>query len=286
MSTIPNTSDAQIRRVLIAGCGDIGTRVAQRLRDCGHEVWGLRRSNASLPAGTILLRADLSDAANLCRLPERIDHVIYLPTPDARDRMAYHRVFVQGLQNLLHALDTRALQRIVFVSSSAVYGEHNGDWVNENTPTAPLGFNGQVLCEAEQWLAESGLPVTALRLAGLYGPGRTELFERLRSGRARVRTDPPFWSNRIHVEDAAAAIVHLLALPDPASVYLGVDDTPMPIATLYGELASRLAAPEPAEGPAPPNIGSKRLSNARLRASGFIPRWPNSLAGYSALMEE
>lgn len=286
MSANTETSYKQAQRVLVAGCGDVGARVALLLRDSGAEVWGLRRSDAPLPAGITLLQADLTDADSLRQLPERIDRVVYLPTPDTRGPLAYRKVFVQGLQNLLQALGRRALQRIVFVSSSAVYGEHNGDWVDEDTCATPLGFNGEVLLEAEQWLGGSGQRATVLRLAGLYGPGRTELFERLRSGRARVRTEPPFWSNRVHVDDAACAIVHILGLPDPATLYLGVDDTPLPIAHLYGEVARRLGVPEPAEGPAPQGIGSKRLSNARLRASGFVPRWSDSRVGYAALMKD
>ncbi|MFT0545542.1 SDR family oxidoreductase [Allopusillimonas ginsengisoli] len=284
MPATTEISDKQAQRVLIAGCGDVGTRVAQLLHSSGAEVWGLKRSGAPVGAGITLLQADLTDANSLRKLPGRIDQVVYLPTPDTRDRAAYYHVFVQGLQNLLQALDKQKLQRIVFVSSSAVYGEHNGDWVDENTPASPLGFNGEVLLEAEQWLAGTGYPATVLRLAGLYGPGRTELFERLRSGRARVRSEPPFWSNRVHVDDAAAAIVHVLGLREPATLYLGVDNTPLPIAQLYGELAHRLGAPAPAEGPAPQGIGSKRLSNARLLASGFSPRWPDSRGGYAALM--
>lgn len=286
MPATTEISDKQVPRVLIAGCGDVGARVAQLLHGSGNEVWGLRRSHAPLPDGVTLLQADLTNADSLRQLPERIDQVVYLPTPDKRDRAAYHQVFVQGLQNLLQALDTRALQRIVFVSSSAVYGEHNGNWVDEDTPAAPLGFNGEVLLEAEQWLAGSSCPATVLRLAGLYGPGRTQLFERLQSGRARVRSEPPFWSNRVHVDDAAAAIVHVLGLREPATLYLGVDNTPLPIAQLYGELAHKLGVPPPEEGPAPQGIGSKRLSNARLRASGFSPRWPDSRVGYAALINK
>lgn len=285
MPAPPETSDTQAQRVLVAGCGDVGTRVARLLHDSGAEVWGLRRSNTPLPDGITLLQADLADANSLRQLPEEIDRLVYLPAPDARDRVAYRQVFVEGLQNLLRALDKRALQRIVFVSSSAVYGEHDGAWVDEDTPAAPLGFNGEVLLEAEQCLAGSGKPATVLRLAGLYGPGRTGLFERLRSGSARARREPPFWSNRVHVEDAAAAIAHILALPDPATLYLGVDNMPLPTAELYGSVARGLGVPEPAEGPAPQGIGNKRLSNARLRESGFVPRWPDSRAGYAALMK-
>lgn len=286
MQKTPATPDTQAQRVLVAGCGDVGTRVARLMHDSGAKVWGLRRSDAALPDGITSLQADLADADSLRHLPECIDQLVYLPSPDTRDRATYRQVFVQGLHNLLHALDKRRLQRIVFVSSSAVYGDHGGAWVDEATPAAPLGFNGEVLREAEQWLAECDQPATVLRLAGLYGPGRTGLFDRLRSGRTRVRRAPPFWSNRIHVEDAAATIVHILALPDPAALYLGVDDTPLPIAELYGAIANGLGVPEPTEGPAPQGIGNKRLSNARLRKSGFVPRWPDSRAGYAALMKE
>ncbi|CAM5244290.1 NAD(P)-dependent oxidoreductase OS=Rhodanobacter lindaniclasticus OX=75310 GN=B1991_15445 PE=4 SV=1 [Rhodanobacter lindaniclasticus] len=116
-------------------------------------------------------------------------------------------------------------------------------------------------------------------------PGRTQLFERLRAGTARVPRITPHWANRIHVDDAAAAIAHLLALADPQSCYLGVDSAPLPLDVLYDHLAHLLGAPPPAEGPPPPGIGSKRLGNARLRASGFEPRWPDARAGYAALLD-
>jgi nucleoside-diphosphate-sugar epimerase len=99
-----------------------------------------------------------------------------------------------------------------------------------------------------------------------------------------VRRDPPHWSNRIHADDAAAAIVHLLGLPSPERVYVGVDDTPLPLHVLYEFLAELVGAPLPEEGAAPPGVGSKRLSNARLRASGFVPRWPDAREGYRSLL--
>ena len=99
-------------------------------------------------------------------------------------------MFVDGLRNVLAALDASHLQRIVFVSSSAVYGEHRGGWVDEDTPPAPQGFNGRILLEAEALLAARPESATALRLAGLYGPGRLQLIERLRSGQAGARRAP------------------------------------------------------------------------------------------------
>ncbi|MGP1666957.1 MAG: SDR family oxidoreductase [Rhodanobacter sp.] len=273
-------------RILLAGCGDLGQRVAQRLRNRGTEVWGLRRQPPpDTDDGIHWYSGDLTQPESLHGLPTGITHVVYLPTPARRDEAAYRDVFLTGLQHLLKQLAQAALQRVLFVSSSAVYGDHAGAWVNEDTPPNPPSFNGTVLCQAEQWLASQRLPATVLRLAGLYGPGRLQLIERIRAGQARVPRGQPHWANRIHIDDAAAAIVHLLDLPAPESLYLGVDNTPLPLDVLYDYLARLTGAPAPADGPSPPGIGSKRLDNARLRGSGFTPRWPDARDGYAALIE-
>ncbi|KLD65518.1 NAD-dependent epimerase/dehydratase family protein [Dyella japonica] len=271
-------------RVLIAGAGDVGLRAARLLRARGDEVWALRRGAGSGEHGIHWVQGDLTKPETLRSLPDGITHIIYLPTPDARDEALYRAVFVDGLQLLLDALDTQALQRLLFVSSSAVYGEHGDAWVDEETPPAPPGFNGCVLLEAERHVAKHA-PAVVLRLAGLYGPGRMQLIERLRTGAVRVPRATPHWANRIHVDDAAAAIVHLLLVRDPLPLYLGVDNTPLPLDVLYDELARRVHAPLPAEGEAPAGVGSKRLSNARLRASGFVPQWPDARDGYAALLD-
>lgn len=273
-------------RILLAGCGDLGERVAQQLRARGDEVWALRRHPPTRSAAGIhWLRGDLTDPSSFGKLPAGITGLVYLPAPDARDKATYRGVFVDGLRHVLEALDAGSLRRVLFVSSTAVYGEHDGDWVDEDTPTAPRGFNGTVLCEAEQWLAEQPVQSIVLRLAGLYGPGRLQLIERLRTGQLRVPREVPHWANRIHVDDAAAAIAHVLQLAEPQPVYLGVDDGPMPLDELYDFLAALIDAPPPDEGAAPVGVGSKRLSNARLRASGWAPRWPDAREGYAALID-
>ncbi len=274
--------------VLIAGCGDVGMRLAVLLQAQGQRVLCLRRNVAALAPGLPGFAADLADAGSLRALPRGIRRVVFLPAPLAREAVAYRTVYLDGLANLLDALDEPALQRCVLVTSSAVYGDHAGAWVDEDTPPAPLGFTGAILLQAEALLharlgASRGV---ALRLAGLYGPGRTQWLDNLRNGSARAPREPPFHANRIHVDDAAAALAHLLALPDPASVYLGVDDTPLPLHELYAALARQLHAPEPGIGPAPGGIGNRRLSNARLRASGWAPRWPDARVGYAALLAE
>ena len=273
-------------RILLAGCGDVGLRVATRLLARGDEVWALRRNppRESVP-GLRWLGADLTAPHAPGSLPAGIARVVYLPAPDARDKAAYRALFVDGLRHLLEALDARALKQVLLVSSSAVYGEHDGDWVDEDTPPAPMGFNGTLLLEAEQWLAAQAVPSSVLRLAGLYGPGRMQLVERVRSGAQCVPREVPHWANRIHVDDAASAIAHLLRLPVPLPLYLGVDGTPLPLHELCDFLAQLIGASPPGEGAAPVGVGSKRLRNARLRASGWAPAWPDARDGYAALLD-
>lgn len=273
-------------RVLLIGCGDLGQRVARRFLARGDLVYALRRHPPADDSGIQWLQGDITRADTLPALPAGITRLIHVPAPGARDADVYRGVFVDGLRNVLDALDTTQLKRVVFVSSSAVYGEHHGDWVDEDTPPAPQGFNGRVLLEAEAALAARGLSSTSIRLAGLYGPGRLQLIERLRSGAAGAPRQPEHWANRMHIDDAASAVFHLALLPEVAPVYVGCDDTPLPLHVLYAELASMAGAPEPRDAPAPANVGSKKLSNARLRASGFTLQWPDSRQGYAALLNE
>ena len=274
-------------RVLMAGCGDLGMRVAGLLAtEPGIDaIYGLRRHPAQDGPPTLQwVQADLADPASLARLPAGITHVVYSPTPGARDEAAYRRVFVRGLQNLLACAALKDLRRLVFVSSSAVYGEHHGAWIDEDTPTDPQGFNGRVLLEAEALLHPSNLrgerSATSLRLAGIYGPGRTQLLDRLRQGQARAPIDPPHWANRIHSDDAASACVTLLRQDVVQDCYLGCDDTPLPLHVLYTALAQHIDAPVVHEGPGPANIGSKRMRNTRLRATGWAPAHPDARTGY------
>lgn len=273
-------------RVLIAGCGDVGLRVAHRLLARGDQVWALRRRAAEDDSDIHWLQGDLTQPETLRGLPDGIEQLVYLPAPGARDVQVYRALFVDGLRHLLGALDGRALQRVLLVSSSAVYGEHGDAWVDEETPPDPPGFNGEVLLEAERWLAAQPVESVTLRLAGLYGPDRLQLLDRLRAGGVSVPRQTTHWANRIHVDDAAGTIAHLLAMKEPMPLYLGVDDTPLPLDVLYDHLASLLEAPLPADGAAPAGVGSKRLSNARLHASGFTPQWPDARVGYATLLRD
>jgi nucleoside-diphosphate-sugar epimerase len=268
--------------VLIAGAGDVGSRVARRLVAQGKHVIALRRGEVAPDPSIRWLRGDLTRPETLRDLPTA-DAVVFAATPDARDEPAYRAIFVDGFRHLIEALPAPP-SRTLFVSSTAVYGEHAGDWVDETTPTDPPGFNGRVLVEAEDWLASRVVGGMSLRLAGLYGPGRTQLLERLREGTISVPRGRSVFANRMHVDDAAAAIVHLLSLDAPESLYVGVDNTPLPVDELYDYLAGLLGAAPPPDGSPVTGIGNKRMSNARLRATGFQCRWPDARMGYAALI--
>lgn len=272
--------------VLLAGCGDVGVRTGLALATAGRRVYGLRRSDMALPAPLQPLRADLTDPASLRALPDDIRDVVFLPAPGRRDEAAYRGLFVDGLAHLLDALHRRVmLRRFVFVSSSAVYGEHGGAWVDEDSACVPLAFNGRQLLDAEARL--TGLPgAVVARCSGIYGPGRLRLVDQVLDGSARRPAGVSEFSNRIHVDDVAGALMHLLALPAPASCYLLSDDHPAPLADVQDWIARQLGLPPLAPGPAPGAraVGNKRLSNRRLVASGYRLRFPDYASGYAPLL--
>lgn len=280
-------------RILIAGCGYVGSALARRLAAAGHRVHGLRRRPEGLPAGVHPVAADLLDPASLRALPAALDAVVYAASAGGGAEPAYRAAYVDGLRNLLDALAclSEPPRRAIFTSSTAVYGQHGGEWVDETSATEPADFRGRILLEAERLLAAGPFRATALRLGGIYGPGRTRLVESVRAGGVTIQPGGPWWTNRIHRDDCAGALAHLLALPAPEAVYLGVDDEPADRGEVLRWLAARLGAAEPrvtadAAGDPDARGGNKRCSNARLRASGWRPLFPTYREGYAALIAD
>jgi electron-transferring-flavoprotein dehydrogenase len=264
--------------LLIAGAGDLGSRLASRRAVLGDSVITLRRSQtSSADVGIRSVAADLIGGQGLHQLPRRVDAVVFCATPDRREESAYRSLFIDGVSRLLSAFDIPP-RRFVFVSSTAVYGEDAGEWIDEDTPARPAAFNGQVLLEAEQALAEACAGAVALRLTGLYGPGRSYLLRRALSG------DPGHnrWSNRIHVEDAALAVSHVLDLAEAEPVYIGTDDLPTRDFEVLNWLRQRHGMAETAP-PVEPDTG-RRARNRRLRASGWQPRFADFRSGYEAVL--
>lgn len=276
--------------ILIAGCGDVGSRLGLQLVAQGHRVFGLRRNVAALPAELLPVAGDLAEATPPAAWPrEPIDQVVYATAATHHDEAGYRAAYVDGLRHLLGwlaACDQRP-QRLLFVSSSGVYAQGDGAWVDETAPAEPERFSGRILREAEDLALGSGLPASVVRLTGIYGPGREALLRQVREG-SRVTRVPPLYGNRIHVEDAAGLLALLLqrdregvALED---LYLGVDDDPAPLDEVVDWLRARLGITFWSDEAQLRRAGSKRCSNARARALGWTPRYPSYREGYAAIL--
>lgn len=279
-------------RALIAGAGYVGSELARILVAAGDEVTVLRRSATPPPAGALAFRADLAEPGALAALAPA-DLVFYTAAADARDDAAYERAYVTGVARLVERLARwpHPPRRLLYVSSTAVYAQACGEWVDETSPAEPAGFAGRRLLEGEARALAAPFPASVLRLGGIYGPGRTSLIERTLRGDSRGASR---FTNRIHRDDAAAALAHLAALPAPAACHLGVDCEPAPEAEVLGWLAARLGVrlattddtPASARAETRGARGNKRCSNARLLATGFRFRYPTYREGYAALLSD
>lgn len=270
-------------RVLIAGCGYVGCALAEMLRDAGHQVTGLRRSASALPDGIDALAADLADPTALRSAlnGHRFDWVVYATAADGRSEAAYRTAYVDGLSHLLDVIVVP--ERFVFTSSTAVYGQSEGEIVDETSPTKPARFTGEIMLEAEELVGHYDTTSTAVRFGGIYGPGRTRLIDRVRDG-AAVLPSGQHITNRIHRQDCAGVLAHVLALDDPAPIYIGVDDTPADQREVLTWIAGRLEVDvPPVSEEAPPRRG-KRCNNRLLRSSGYAFRYPSYREGYGELM--
>lgn len=264
-------------RLLIAGCGDLGSRIGRRWLDAGGEVVALRRRSDQLPADFQPRSLDLSRPLAPGALDGAFDAVAYVASAGARSAAAYRSAYVDGPRHLLAALRTPP-GRFLFASSTAVYGEDAGGRVDEDSPADAESFNGRLLVEAESALADSAPGLIVARLSGLYGPGRDWMLRRARAG----EPGEPRWTNRIHIDDAAAACVHLLRHPAPPPRVCISDDLPACEDAVLAFLREALGLPPlPAAAERTPALG-KRVDNRRLRDGGFALQWPDYLRGYPA----
>lgn len=274
--------------VVMAGCGDLGTEAGLRFAALGHRVMGLRRSSAKLPPQIEGQSVDLS--TEVPTLPADTTIVVIAISPDERSVEGYRAAYVNSVRRVTAAIrrDCSVVPRVVFVSSTATYGVSDGSWVDECSAAEPTAPTAVVLREAEEAVLECIPGATILRLAGIYGPGRTRLIDRVRDGVQPVSEDPEF-VNLIHRDDAAAAIVHLMTMRDrPETVYLGVDDNPVDRREIVEYLSFNLGLPVPVAAPAP--VGNehrrgKRCRNTRLCESGFVFTYPTYREGYAALLQ-
>ena len=279
-------------RILIAGAGYVGNKLASILADSGDDVVTLNRGDESSHGGDHV-RADLTVPASLSALRGRFDGVAYTVGPDESTDSGYERAYIIGLQNLLVcAAFARAAtrgMRVVLATSTAVYGQAEGEWVDETSETRPRGFRGRRLLEAEALLRNWSSNTTSVRLGGIYGPGRQRLVTSIKDGSASLGVEGPF-VNRLHQDDCAGLLAHLLKIARPPPVLIGVDDEPASSNTVKAFVAKGLGIALPQAAP-PSNARArkrdlgKRCRNTKLHEIGYALSYPTFREGYAALLE-
>jgi nucleoside-diphosphate-sugar epimerase len=177
-----------------------------------------------------------------------------------------------------------------FTSSTAVYGQIHGEWVDETSETSPEGFAGLRLLEAEELLVRGPFAATVVRMAGIYGPGRVRLINQVMRGEALCHEGERRYTNRIHRDDCAGILRHLMALGSPEVVYLGADNEPADQSEVLRWLAKRLGVPMPRTEPraaVPPRKtqSNKRCRNSLLLETGYRFRYPTFREGYEAILD-
>jgi nucleoside-diphosphate-sugar epimerase len=277
-------------KILIVGCGSIGMKLAQMLSDKGHEVTGLKRNPPKAGSGNITyFTADISSTDQLNDLAVDFEVVYFIVSPDGRNKESYQAVYKNGLNNLLNRFSKEAVNpRWIFVSSTSVYGQSQGEWVDEDSIAEPENITSQIIKQAEQQLIGLNPDNIVVRFSGIYGPGREYLLRMAKQG-SEVQKDPPYYTNRIHQQDCIGVLVFLLeqSLQGIAleQCYVASDDDP---ATMW-EVMSWLAEQMNCQSPLIKTnnneiVMNKRCHNQRLKKLGYHFQYPDFKTGYLELI--
>ncbi|MDB6148898.1 MAG: dependent epimerase/dehydratase family protein [Chthoniobacter sp.] len=267
-------------RVLIAGCGFVGLATARLFHNGGWEVIGCTHSGESaarLQEEPFMVEAcDFADRSALAAKASGwrgFNAVIHCASSGKGGVEAYRRVYLEGARNLSELLEPA---RLVFTGSTSVYAQTTGEWVTEESAAEPDRETGKVLRETEELVLATGGAVA--RLAGIYGPGRSVLLRKFLADEALIEGGGERWINQVHRADIAAALLTLVQ-SGARGLFNVSDDQPIRQRELYAWLAERFHRPLPPSGPVDSNRKrgwtNKRVSNSRLRALGWAPRYPS-----------
>jgi nucleoside-diphosphate-sugar epimerase len=273
-------------KILIVGCGKIGSKLAAVLSTKGHDVTGLKRNPPlSAPYPICYIAADIDSLTDLADLDSDFTEAFFIVSPDGSTEQSYRAVYETGLNNLLTRLpDTHW----IIVSSTSVYGQTQGEWVNENSIAEPGNITSCLIRQAEQRLMALSPANIVVRFSGIYGPGREYLLRQAMQSPA-IQHTPPYFTNRIHQQDCVGVLAFLLeqrlAGKTLAQCYLASDDDPAPMWEVMTWLADHLHCSPPVIKAVDTNPGmNKRCSNARLKALGYQFQYPGYKDGYLELI--
>ena len=284
-------------RVLIVGCGYVGLPLGTELVRQGHEVFGVRRSeagNAELTtAGIKPLMADIAKPADLAQLPGPFDWVVNCVSSNKGGVEEYRQIYLQGTRNLIEWLAAAPPKKFVYTSSTSVYGQADGSPVKESSPTEPAAETGKVLVETEKVLVEAAqqrkFPAVILRVAGIYGPERGHWFLQYLKNEAKIPGKGERFINMIHRDDLVGVIIAALKNGRGGEIYNAVDDEPVALIHFFRWLSETLGkwmppfATEEENAERKRGVTNKKVQNRRLKMElGYQFKYPNFRKGYTA----
>ncbi|PWK43601.1 sugar nucleotide-binding protein [Pleionea mediterranea] len=295
--------------VLMVGFGKLAQQLATQLSN-DFELAGVKRTTLTqdhnLPSSLSMHYLDLNDATTLTSLPTDFDFAVITLSPDAMTDDAYHQTYVKGVHHLLeHFKSVHANTRFIYVSSTRVYGQNSGEWVDEQSETLPTSIKGKCLLEAENLVLSHSLNNCVVRFSGIYNHKRTRFFKRVQQG-VELQKLPPYYSNRIHQDDCVGIICFLLQKMkanqplDP--IYLCSDHSPTPQFEVAEWIANRFDFPSPkassnhsSNSDSSNNFSTdsfltknqgKRCDSSRIRQLGYQFKFPSFQQGYAELPNE
>ncbi len=270
------------KKHLFIGFGDIASRCAKVLIAQGDEVVGVARTPRSEEEGLSFITGDAKNSEVLtCVASQKFDSIVVTLSPNAFTEADYRECYYDTSKALLSVLgkNRNSPDKVLFISSTSVYPQENGEVVDEESLAEPVSPTAKVLRETENLFLESTLSVSIIRFSGIYGPGRDYLLRQVQQGSGGSDQ----YTNRIHIEDCCGVICFLISQKVLHDMYLASDDCPVTSKEIRKWLAGGLGIdcdvltePETAG-----RGGSKRCNNRRLKSEGYEFRYPDYKTGYS-----
>lgn len=271
--------------ILVVGAGYTGSRIAAYFSSKKQKVWAVTRTGTRNPefekAGITPVIADLTQPETLTAIPPA-HFIVICPAPDEGSEENYRKIYLEGIQNFLNSRKLKPRPSLVlYISSTAVWRQRAGDWVDETTHPDADTEKGKILIQAENSVLNSGYPAVVFRLAGIYGPERNRL-RSLMEGQATQSDDG--YMNMIHVDDVVRAVPILFKKGEPGQVYTGVDDCPVSRTDFYKELGELSGSKKDFFFSG--GLAGKRCRNSKLKSLGFEFQYPTFLEGYRSLLDK
>ncbi|WP_394753143.1 SDR family oxidoreductase [Crenothrix sp.] len=277
-------------KILIVGCGAIGYELANLLAQAGHDVTGLKRNPPVANTEKVkFIRADITSSADLEGLATDFEHIFFIVSADGRNENSYHDIYETGINNLLNRFAQAPTKAAwIFVSSTSVYAQSQGEWVDEDSVTVPTKTTSLKIVNAEQKLMADNLANVVVRFSGIYGRGREYLLKMARQTPV-IQQHPPYYTNRIHQRDCVGVLMFLLeqrlAGVKLEQCYLASDNDPARLWDVITWMTETLNCDPPiAKNSEENSEKNKRCRNDRLKKLGYRFIYPDFKTGYSELV--